>query len=270
MLLSLRRLPRPNRFAASLALVAGLLTAASPAGAHIYICDESLHGHDAAFMDYPSFVPACVVNGLSLVGLQHYGLVPASPDQMSPLLTVEGYVNWSGLPGEGDSLSCHIIDKFSVEEGGAARSWILGITRSTGRLFARAYSSPAYQCVQVDDPDPLPSGRCAQIAFTAGDSFLRLYVNGLLKAESPFGGPINYDQNTAINLANGQDHQEEWVGIMDEIRVSDLIRTSFPPVGDALLVDEHTVALWRFDADGPCPPTPAIPGTWGKLKAIYR
>jgi hypothetical protein len=216
----------------------------------VRVHDDSGHGLDAVFDGHPSFEPACIGNGLSVAGLNNHGRALASDDQMTQTLTVEGYVNWSGEPGSGGSYDSYIIDKFTQEEGDAGRSWILGITRATNRLFARICYNQTYGHIQVDDPDPLPTNQCVGVAFTVGDGHLRLYVNGVLKSEMAFTGSINYQSNTYIGFANGHNLTEGWIGVLDEFRISNEVRTSFPAIPQSLEADEHTIALWRFDRTG--------------------
>ncbi len=113
---------------------------------------------------------------------------------------------------------------------------------------------------------PLPANECGSIGFTVGDGYLRLYVNGQMKAEEAYPFAINYTESTWIGFANVHNYKEEWIGALDEFRISDVVRISLPSGFEPLPVDEHTLALWRLDGS----PTPVAGVSWGQLKALYR
>jgi hypothetical protein len=251
-----------------LLLVVSLFSVCPGPALSLTIPDESGYGHDAVFEGSPEFVGECVDSALAVIGELNYGVVQPTDLQMVQQLTVEGYFRWDGNlngPSEGRNL----IDKMT-QFTDAGRSWFLTVDKSSRRLRAGVFYSATNDRVDVVDPDPLPDPmvECSHVAFTVEEGGeLRLYRNGELKDSAPFPGSINYADNTWIGFADSQNESAFYDGILDDFRISDRVRESFPVGGCPHEVDEHTIALWRFGEESP---TPNVPHTWGRIKSAFR
>ncbi len=259
------------RFVSSILLVLVVfLTGSGLSQATVIIPDASGNGNDISFNGTPAFTSACTGQALSVDGTYptpyHYGTVPAAANQIIQDLTVEGFINWTG-PGTPAPTqnSWVIVDKFT-QSSDPGRSWSLNIKYPTDQLQVevRYNSSNAY--VVATDPDPLPTGVWTHVAFTASTDSIRLYVNGVQKAAADFiGRDINYAQNTWIGFANAQNLAAAYIGMLDEFRISNTVRTSFPSTCSPLPLDANTIALWHF---GGCPGTTLdVPGSYSTIQA---
>lgn len=78
---------------------------------------------------------------------------------------------------------------------------------------------------------------------------LNLYVDGVLRDTDSTWTIVPHVSDTALSI--GVEHNEAawfWMGTMDEVRISDVARTSFDLTGP-ITADDNTVALWHFDEE---------------------
>jgi len=239
------------------------LSAPTATRATVVVPDESGNGLDATFDDSPQFVSECAGQALEVfpdpVG-NYYGSVGATASQVLQALTVEGFFRWSGNT-DGESAGRTIIDKVS-QSSDDGRSWAIGIIKDTRQLTAVVWYSPTNGRIDLVDPDPLPNPmtQCVHVALTvSAGGEVRLYRNGQLKDSESFAGKsINYASNTPIGFANSVNYSSPMVGVLDQFRISDTVRTSFPSGPQSLSLDANTVALWRFGVD--CGPPYTVSG----------
>jgi subtilase family serine protease len=225
----------------------------------LIIADAAAHYHDAGFSGAPPFATACALGGLDVDGRNHYGTVIDAPELWVQTLTVEGYVNWSGTYGPSGTVST-IIEKYSPSHN-YGKSWILAIDKATSKLFVQVYYNSSGNSVTVTDPDVMPSGTCTHIAFTVDASAVKLYVNGVKKAETAWTGKtINYATEQNLGFADRLDRTAPWIGKLDDFRISNVARTVFPSGNAQHEVDANTLALWRFNAPLTAPETSIATG----------
>lgn len=103
-------------------------------------------------------------------------------------------------------------------------------------------------CIRYNVPYTDYSAGWHHVALVGDGSQVRLYIDGELKNEGEYVGPLN---NTLESLIVGTAGRTPRVPrLLDEIRISDMARytgTSFNPHTSPFTCDEHTRALWHFD-----------------------
>jgi len=153
-------------------------------------------------------------------------------------LTAEAYVNYFGGGGEGPRV-IEIIDTFyiSYSEG---QVWFC--------LFSQGFASNqgnGWHCLSQPQPE---LNRWVHLAGSWDGVKMYLFMDGELKVETAFPGPLFHGGPGSFKIGNGWMLYDGFNGLIDEVRLSSIGRyqASFEPQSQ-FVPDEYTVGLWHFD-----------------------
>ncbi len=130
-----------------------------------------------------------IANGLTFDGASTYVVVPNYP-KATKALSVSGWVNVSAGTASSVALvrSAHGNLGISVAQDGAPASQFELVLNAndTGALFLHAGITAGPNHTTVDSPTAFTLGSWQHVAFTADGAQLRLYVNGVEVANTPY------------------------------------------------------------------------------------
>jgi hypothetical protein len=184
------------------------------------------------------------------------GVVPdsASLHLLTNNFSVEGW--WRLMPGG------NFPTLISREDlGRNATAWAMGLT-SANTVGAFVYDQVSGTFLSATDPTPFPTNQFAHMAFTFASGALSLYRNGTLVASASNAGihPFGVGRLLIGDFAHGNGPNTgdafPWVGQVDEVRLSDIVRVPGDGSGtgnflawNASLVPEPTsILLWSAGA----------------------
>jgi hypothetical protein len=150
-------------------------------------------------------------------------------------LTAEAYVNYFGSDEAGQIIE--IVDVFNISYAGNEVSFC---------LFAQgtADQQAGWRCLSYPQPE---RNRWVHLAGSWDGETMYLFVDGALKAEMPFAGPLSRG-GPDLKLGNSWMLFDGFNGFIDEVRFSSISRydADFEPQSQ-FTADEFTVGLWHFD-----------------------
>jgi hypothetical protein len=170
--------------------------------------------------------------------------------RFSDAMTIEGWVNSASFVRTRET----IFAKFDGATG-TNSSYYLGINNQS--LFLQV-TPDGRNLITLSTTALVPSGQWSHVAATYDGSALRLYINGLLAAETNYSGGIfpgtapaglgavPYFQNSA-RAAIGWFWSLPWYGYLDEISVY-----------NQALSDDEILSIYHADWAGKCPGPPVI------------
>lgn len=180
---------------------------------------------------------------LEFDGLNDYILVDDDPSLGGMTeLTVEAWIKWGGSTGKAQ----YIVSKYL--ETGNQRGFILGLhSDNTLRMWVSSNGFTAsgnFDYLTSSYTPPVGSWIHVAGVFRGG-SFIKLFVNGVEVAFKSTTVPSIFD-NTDVLYIGRYFTDRYHKGVIDEVRISDVAKTSFDLTGP-LAADIDTVALWHFD-----------------------
>jgi murein DD-endopeptidase MepM/ murein hydrolase activator NlpD len=95
----------------------------------------------------------------------------------------------------------------------------------------------------------LQTNKWYHVAGTYDGSTIRVYINGTLDSSASYNTPLRYGSSTALYLGwNGRDTSAHFPGHIQNVRVSNIARTSFPYAAFAYISSEPSVAAGAAQA----------------------
>lgn len=166
---------------------------------------------------------------------------PGDDKYRRPQLTVEC---WAKLNSRE-----HFNILVSSDPKNSARHWELYSYAGAGDLSAYL---PGYQPAEIRCGKVITDGKWHHVAMTFDGKTVKLFVDGkkvveqAVKAKEglkPVDGPLHFGQAVA------PDHRVGCDGLIDDVRISNVVRAIDGVPEKELPQDPATVGLWRFDAD---------------------
>lgn len=142
--------------------------------------------------------------------------------RLSNQVTVEAWVRLTSL--DGGPLAGHtrnIVSKMAPGVGGAFRLF----TRDRGQLVFDIYSHGDER--RVEGPTRLVKDRWYHVAGVYDGSYIRLFVDGTEVRSTPYNKPM-HASSAWLAIGSTGYQQEFFVGDIDQVRISNMARTSFP------------------------------------------
>jgi len=121
----------------------------------------------------------------------------------------------------------------------------------SGKLLAYTYGTEPQEW--FSSVNSVPLNEWVHVAFTYDGATIKIYINGLVDASGSRTGGITITGEWAaigrVGIQGGVETQygaRAFEGIIDEVRISNVARTTFD-LTSAPSLDGNTVALWHFD-----------------------
>jgi hypothetical protein len=151
---------------------------------------------------------------------------------------------WAKLSGK---------DHFNVlvasDPKNSARHWELYTYAGSGNLSAYF---PGYEPAEVRSTHNVADGKWHFLVMTFDGTTVTLFADGKQVARQeikPRGGLKPVEGPLTFGQANAPDHHVGCDGLIDNVRISDVVREVTGVPAKELPHDEHTVGQWRFDAE---------------------
>lgn len=183
------------------------------------VADSSGHGHNGIFNGNPKWAKARYGNGLQFPGdASGYVVVDSSPLFEVQELTIEALVKVEEHTGTWQG----IVAK--QEAGCTNRNYGIWVHNTKEVFHAQIGANGGCQ-YSIDGTTVITDNEWHYLAFTFDGEVGRLYIDGVLDAESPYNAPPFFSDDPVTigvpNLGNANGLR----GIIDEMRISNIART---------------------------------------------
>ena len=174
-------------------------------------------------------------------------IVPDAPHlRLGGVFTIEFWMKmdnaWrSGLIGKSNS-------------GANGRNYAVSTTQDNRLQFS--YHNAAGENINTEtQPDAIDIDQWHHVAVILDNpgNAMKIYIDGVAQAGGTAGGvPVTNDSPIRIGKQVDGAESEFFGGVLDEIRISDIVRyqVDFTPPAEPFVTDVNTVALWHFDEFG--------------------
>ncbi|MFC1859583.1 PQQ-binding-like beta-propeller repeat protein [Thermodesulfobacteriota bacterium] len=146
--------------------------------------------------------------------------------------------SWEGLIGKSNSSS----------NGRNYSVWL-----NSGKYLRFSYHNTVAEHIYIDTPpDSITLGQWHHVAAVLDipNDTMKIYIDGQEKAAGvPTGNPVTNDASVSMGKNCDGGYSGHFDGVMDEIRISDMVRynTPFIPPAESFSADADTVALWHLN-----------------------
>ena len=221
------------------------------AGVGDIVEDLSGNGHDGKFEGDPKWVDAKFGKGLRIPGdASGYVVVESKKDLEPEELTIEALVKPEKPTGKWQGIVC------KQQAGCTNRNYGIWVHNTNNVLHAQIGAGGGCD-FSIDGPTVITDNQWHYLAFTFDGKTGRVYVDGKLEAEKPFGNPpFQSDDPITIGVPN-LNNANGFLGVIDEIRISNVARTE-AEINEAMDVGLATLLSVE--------PIGKLTTTWGNLK----
>jgi alpha-tubulin suppressor-like RCC1 family protein len=194
-----------------------------------------------------SFVPGKIFGGVSL-GPGGYIDIPDSPSLRNQQFTISSWVRPDGAGPNDDVPGSTFIQK-DLQPPAGDHGGTMGMWWSAQDLrFRFGIGSPS---IQIPSAHTFPPGQFYHVAGTYDGSYVRLYVNGQLEAETAAAITIPYDPTIPWTIGSSDDYYRSFRGVprtfngvIDDVRFYDR-----PLSGDEIQTLLGLVAWYKEDGN---------------------
>ena len=218
------------------------------------VADFSGNGHEGKFDGNPKWVKAEFSMGLEIPGDDSGYVVVESSDKLKlEQLTIEAWVKVEKATGKWQGIIC------KQNSGCTNRNYGIWVHNTNGNLHAQIGFGGGCD-YSIDGTTVITDNKWHHLAFTYDGKMGRLYVDGKMETETPYGKtPHQSDDPITIGVPN-LNNANGLLGIIDEARISNIARTE-AEINEAMT--KGLAVLLGVE------PTDKLTATWGKIKKSF-
>ncbi len=187
-------------------------------GSGAYIKDSSGYGNNGTPTGPPTFIQGKIGKARDFSGTNNISVSDANSLDLSTAMTIDA---WLKADTYGASGNPTVVAK--ADSGGGQRSYLLIFNTSGAVSFGLSTDGSNFSYLTTSAT--LPTGQWSHLTATWDGTTRKIYFNGAEVASGSFSGTL-YNGSGTVWLNDGTSMSELFDGSMDEIRISNVVRTA--------------------------------------------
>jgi hypothetical protein len=168
-------------------------------------------------------VPGLLGNAMKFDGTNSYMAIPDSPQLHLPVLSVECWVYFTSLNGEGNSSlpgQQYMVFKSNSRTCNNFEAFVLSKDRDPdGDAFLWEVTSADGNLIRSDSKTRVTTNTWYHVVGVAGTNYLEMYVNGVMETNVTFNFPLDYGNNKPLMFGSSGEscYDRKLHGLLDEV-----------------------------------------------------